>query len=65
PPPAHFHRNPPGCASFGRLSRGRGIAHRLKTTPGILPLNASPAQTCAHPAKIFGSVTTPVTDLVH
>jgi hypothetical protein len=46
-----FNRNPPGCASFGRLSRGRGIAHRSKTTAGILPLNASPARTFAHQPK--------------
>jgi hypothetical protein len=46
-------------------SRDRGIAHRSKTTAGILPLNASPARTFAHPAKIRGSATTPITDLVH
>jgi len=40
-------------------SRGRGIAHRSKTTAGILPLRF------AHPAKIHSSATTPVTDLVH
>jgi hypothetical protein len=35
------------------------VAHRSKTTAGILPL-------CfAHPAKIGSSATTPVTDLVH
>jgi hypothetical protein len=43
-PPAHFHRNPPGRASFGRSGSCR-IAHRSKTTAGILPLRF------AHPAK--------------
>jgi hypothetical protein len=35
------------------------VAHRSKTTAGILPLRF------AHPAKIRSSATTPVTDLVH
>jgi hypothetical protein len=35
------------------------VAHRSKTTAGILPLRF------AHPAKIRGIATTPVTDLVH
>jgi hypothetical protein len=48
-----------------RLLAGCFVAHRSKTTAGILPLNASPARTFAHPAKIRCSATTPVTDLVH
>jgi hypothetical protein len=48
-----------------RLLAGCFVAHRPKTTAGILPLNASPARTFAHPAKIRGSATAPVTDLVH
>ena len=48
-----------------RLLGGCFVAHRSKTTAGILPLNASPARTFAHPAKIRSSATTPVTDLVH
>ena len=48
-----------------RLLAGCFVAHRSKTTAGILPLNASPARTFAHPAKIRSSATTPVTDLVH
>ena len=48
-----------------RLLTGCFVAHRSKTTAGILPLNTSPARTFAHPAKIRGSATTPVTDLVH
>jgi hypothetical protein len=35
------------------------VAHRSKTTAGILPLRF------AHPAKIRSSATTPVTDLAH
>jgi len=42
-----------------RLLAGRFVAHRSKTTAGILPLRF------AHPAKMRGSATTPVTDLVH
>ena len=42
-----------------RLLAGCFVAHRLKTTAGILPLRF------AHPAKIRSSATTPVTDLVH
>jgi hypothetical protein len=42
-----------------RLLAGCFVAHRSKTTAGILPLRF------AHPAKIRGSATTPVTDLVH
>ncbi len=42
-----------------RLLAGCFVAHRSKTTAGILPLHF------AHPAKIRGSATTPVTDLVH
>jgi hypothetical protein len=48
-----------------RLLAGCFVAHRLKTTAGILTLNASPALRFAHPAKIRCSATTPVTDLVH
>ena len=48
-----------------RLWAGCFVAHRSKTTAGILPLNASPARTFAHRAKIRSSATTPVTDLVH
>src|ERR1700732_5017555 len=48
-----------------RLLAGCFVAHRSKTTAGILPLKASPARTFAHPAKIRSSATTPVTDLVH
>ena len=48
-----------------RLLAGCFVAHRSKTKAGILPLNASPARTFAHPAKIRSSATTPVTDLVH
>ena len=48
-----------------RLLSGCFVAHPSKTTAGILPLNASPARTFAHPAKIRSSATTPVTDLVH
>jgi hypothetical protein len=42
-----------------RLLAGCFVAHRLKTTAGILSLRF------AHPAKIRSSATTPVTDLVH
>jgi hypothetical protein len=42
-----------------RLLAGCFVAHRSKTTAGILPLRF------AHPAKIHSSATTPVTDLVH
>jgi hypothetical protein len=42
-----------------RLLAGCFVAHRSKTTAGILPLRF------AHPAKIRSSATTPVTDLVH
>jgi hypothetical protein len=42
-----------------RLLAGCFVAHREKTTAGILPLRF------AHPAKIRSSATTPVTDLVH
>jgi hypothetical protein len=42
-----------------RLLVGCFVAHRSKTTAGILPLRF------AHPAKIRSSATTPVTDLVH
>ena len=42
-----------------RLLAGCFVAHRSKTTAGILPLRF------AHPAKIRCSATTPVTDLVH
>jgi hypothetical protein len=42
-----------------RLLAGCFVAHRSKTTARILPLRF------AHPAKIRGSATTPVTDLVH
>ena len=42
-----------------RLLAGCFVAHRSKTTAGILPLRF------AHPAKIPSSATTPVTDLVH
>ena len=42
-----------------RLLTGCFVAHRSKTTAGILPLRF------AHPAKIRSSATTPVTDLVH
>ena len=48
-----------------RILAGCFVACRSKTTAGILPLNASPARTFAHPAKIRSSATTPVTDLVH
>jgi hypothetical protein len=42
------------------LGRMMGVvAHRSKTTAGILPLRF------AHPTKIRCSATTPVTDLVH
>jgi len=42
-----------------RLLAGCFVAHRSKTTAGILPLRF------AHPAKIRSSATTPVTDLAH
>ena len=42
-----------------RLLTGCLVAHRSKTTAGILPLRF------AHPVKIRSSATTPVTDLVH
>ena len=42
-----------------RLLTGCFVAHRSKTTAGILPLRF------AHPVKIRSSATTPVTDLVH
>ena len=42
-----------------RLLAGCFVAHREKTTAGILPLRF------ADPAKIRCSATTPVTDLVH
>jgi hypothetical protein len=42
-----------------RLLAGCFVAHRSKTTAGILPLRF------AHPAKIRSSATAPVTDLVH
>ena len=42
-----------------RLLAGCFVAHRSKTTAGILPLRF------AHPAKIRSGATTPVTDLVH
>jgi hypothetical protein len=42
-----------------RLLAGCFVAHRSKTTAGILLLRF------AHPAKIRSSATTPVTDLVH
>jgi hypothetical protein len=42
-----------------RLLPGRFVAHRSKTTAGILLLRF------AHPVKIRSSATTPVTDLVH
>jgi hypothetical protein len=42
-----------------RLLAGCFVAHRSKTTAGILPLRI------AHPAKIRSSATTPVTDLAH
>jgi hypothetical protein len=42
-----------------RLLTGCFVAHRSKTTAGILPLRF------AHPAKIRSSATTPATDLVH
>ncbi len=41
------------------LLAGCFVAHRSKTTAGILPLRF------AHPAKIRSSATPPVTDLVH
>jgi hypothetical protein len=52
-------------SGVARLLAGCFVAHRSKTTAGILPLNASPARTFAHPAKIRSGATTPVTDLVH
>ena len=42
-----------------RLLAGCFVAHRSKTTAGILPLRF------AHPAKIRGGAAIPVTDLVH
>ena len=42
-----------------RLLAGCFVAHRSKTTAGILPLPF------AHPAKIRGRAAIPVTDLVH
>src|SRR5215831_17456600 len=42
-----------------RLSTGCFVAHRSKTTAGILPLRF------AHPAEIRGGAAIPVTDLVH
>jgi hypothetical protein len=42
-----------------RLLPGCFVAHRSKTTAGILPLRFT------HPAKIRCSATTPATDLVH
>jgi hypothetical protein len=42
-----------------RLLTGCFVAHRSKTTAGILPLRF------AHPAKIRSSAAIPVTDLVH
>jgi hypothetical protein len=42
-----------------RLLAGCFVAHRSKTTAGILPLRF------AHPVKIRSSATTPVTDFVH
>jgi hypothetical protein len=42
-----------------RLLAGCFVAHRSKTTAGILPLRF------AHPTKIRSSATTPATDLVH
>ena len=42
-----------------RLLAGCFVAHRSKTTAGILPLRF------AHPAKIRSSAAIPVTDLVH
>jgi hypothetical protein len=42
-----------------RLLAGCFVAHRSKTTAGILPLRF------AHPAKIRSSAAKPVTDLVH
>ena len=42
-----------------RLLAGCFVAHRSKTTAGILPLRF------AHPVKIRSSAATPVTDLVH
>ena len=42
-----------------RLLAGCFVAHRSKTTAGILPLRF------AHPAKMRSSATKPVTDLVH
>src|SRR6516165_10905912 len=42
-----------------RLSAGCFVAHRSKTTAGILPLRF------AHPAEIRGGAATPATDLVH
>jgi hypothetical protein len=42
-----------------RLLTGCFVAHRSKTTVGILPLRF------AHPVKIPSSVTTPVTDSMH
>src|SRR6516225_7967981 len=42
-----------------RLLTGCFVAHRSKTTAGILPLRF------AHPAKIRSSAAKPVTDLVH
>ena len=55
-PPAHFHRNPPGRASFWPAALS--LIGR-KTTAGILPLRF------AHPAKIRGGAAIPVTHLVH
>jgi hypothetical protein len=42
-----------------RLLAGCFVAHRSKTTAGILPLRF------AHPTKIRSSATPPVTDLAH
>src|ERR1700741_4465211 len=55
PPPAIFI----ATLRAARLLAGCFVAHRSKTTAGILPLRF------AHPAKIRGGAAIPVTDLVH
>jgi hypothetical protein len=52
-PPAHFHRN----LRATRLLAGCFVAHRSKTTAGILPLRF------AHPAKIRGGAAIPANGL--
>jgi hypothetical protein len=42
-----------------RLSAGCFVAHRSKTTAGIVPLRF------AHPAEIRGGAAIPATELVH